>query len=65
MTEPLAPCPFRKNGRHSLGVIVPETSELPATLFCDACGMTKTVALTQLQADDVIAEVERIVNERS
>lgn len=59
MTEPLPPCPFTKRGRHALSVIVPETSDLPATLFCEVCGMTKAVALTfPRPLDDVMAEVE-------
>jgi hypothetical protein len=56
-------CPANKKGRHALSVIVPDTSELPAVLFCEWCGQTKHVSLTSLpHPDDVIAEVERIVN---
>lgn len=55
-------CPYSKKGKHALSVIVPETSDEPATLFCEVCGMTKTVALTfPVPADDLVAEAERIL----
>jgi hypothetical protein len=62
VTDPLPACIASKKGRHALSVILPDTSELPAVLFCEACGATKQVTLTALPpADDIIAAVERIV----
>ena len=62
MTEPLDACPVGKKGRHQLAAILPDTVEHPAVLFCEWCGTTRSVSLqTPLAADDVMAEVERII----
>lgn len=64
MTDAMEACPYEKRGQHALSVIVPDTSDLPATLFCERCGMTKAIALTfPLRADDVIAQVERYIKQ--
>jgi hypothetical protein len=60
--DPLAPCPYTKRGNHTLSVIIPETSEEPAVLFCDACGVTRHVALRQVAVDDLTAEaIEQLI----
>lgn len=57
-------CPYSKRGAHELSVIVPDTADLPAVLFCDRCGATKTVSLQMLPpADDFIADMERALRE--
>ncbi len=53
--EPFAPCPYARKadkGRHNICVIVPDTSETPAVLFCDACGMTRHISLQLPQPVD-------------
>lgn len=47
MTDPMRRCPYsKKRGEgHLLSVILPDTVEEPAILFCAKCGSTKPVSL--------------------
>lgn len=42
MDDPMPRCPYSKRG-HRISVIVPESSEHPAVLFCDRCFATRHV----------------------
>ena len=57
---PMAPCPCRESGRHSLAAIVPEDSQHSLTLFCQDCGAMRRVGaegtlvpIDAMSADDI------------
>lgn len=69
MTDPMPHCPYsKKRGEgHLLSVILPDTVEEPAILFCAKCGSTKPVSL-QLPApldEWTGAEIARITRPSS
>ena len=69
MTPAMDPCPYatkKEHGRHCLSVIVPETAENPATLFCDRCGMTKAVRVDYpMPADDMVTAAIELLTTRT
>lgn len=69
MTPAMDPCPAaprKARGAHNLCVLVPDKPKHPATLFCDRCGMTKTVRLTYSPpTDDLSAEAIRLLVNRA
>ena len=60
MTPAMDPCPYARRkdrGRHCLSVLVPESADYPAVLFCDRCGATKNVRVDYPMApDDMTSE---------
>lgn len=59
------PCPFQKSGRHELMAFYSENTDVPLTLACSHCGMTKQYPLTwatgesldNRTADEILAAV--------
>ncbi len=42
---PLPPCPFHRQGRHDLAIVLPPRGKRAATLICSRCGSARRVSL--------------------